>query len=234
MSMEETETRPDAETDAPEEVFSARWFHSSRHRLLTAAMTGVVMLALQPRGWPLALCIMNAWSVGAGCYLLLTRTLILRCNAEETRYLSMRESEAGFTVDTLPVLGCLASIGEIIMTVGLAEHAKGSLACWLAGAAVVSFVLSWILVHTVYALHYAHLYYHDGQKGGVNLLNEDGDPNYMDFCTLSYAIAISVGPDITEVPGRIFRRAIIRHSILSFFFATVILGIAMSMFTTWL
>jgi uncharacterized membrane protein len=232
--MEEAEVYPDGEIYSAEDVLNISWFHSSRHRLLLAAISGAAMMVLQPHSWPMALCIMNAWSVGAACYLILTKILILRCNAEETRCISRREDEAGFTVDTLPVLGCLASVGEIIMTLGLAEHAKGPLALWLAAASCVSFALSWMLVHIVYALHYACLYYHDGEKGGINFLHDDGEPNYMDFCTLSFAIAIVMGPDITEIPGRKFRRTIIRHSLLSFFFATVILGIAMSMFTTWM
>jgi uncharacterized membrane protein len=234
MNLEEAENYVDAEVSPQESTFKITWCHSSRYRLLLAAFSGLLMMLLQPHGWPLALCMMNSWSVGAACYLILTRILVLQCNAEQTRYLSMREEEAGFTVDTLPVIGCLASVAEIVMTVGLAEHAKGNLAFWLTAAAVLSFVLSWILVHTVYAMHYARLYYHDGHKGGVTFHLDDGDPTYMDFCTLSFAIAISVGPDITEVPGRAFRRTIIRHSILSFVFATIILGIAMSMFTTWL
>jgi uncharacterized membrane protein len=234
MNSEEMENYADAESYPEESTFRITWCHSSRYRLLLAAFSGLLLMLLQPHNWPLALCVMNAWSVGAACYLLLTRILILRCDAEQTRCLSMREDEAGFTVDTLPVLGCLASVVEIVMTVGLAEHAKGELAYWLTAAAVLSFTLSWILVHTVYAMHYARLYYCEGRKGGVTFHLDDGDPTYMDFCTLAFAIAISVGPDITEVPGRAFRQTIIRHSLLSFFFATVILGIAMSMFTAWM
>ena len=232
--MEETEHYAEAEIAPAESTFKITWCHSSRYRLLLAAFSGLIMMVLQPHHWPLALCIMNAWSVGAACYLLFTRVLVLKCDAEQTRCLSIRENETGFTVDTLPVLGCLASVVEIVLTVGLAEHAKGAMAIWLTGAAVLSFVLSWTLVHTVYAMHYASLYYHDGQQGGLNFHLDDGDPTYMDFCTLSFAIAIGVGPDITEIPGRAFRRTVIRHSILSFVFATIILGIAMSMFTTWL
>lgn len=234
MIREESDVYLDSETLPTEDAININWFHSSRHRLLLAAISGAAMIFLQPHSWPMLLRIMNSWSVVAACYLILTRIAILRCTAEQTRYLSMREGETGFTVDTLPVLGCLASICEIVMILGLGEHAKGSMALWLTGAAVLSFALSWFLVHTIYALHYACLYYHDGGKGGVTLHLDDGDPNYMDFCTLSFAIALALGPDFTEVPGRAFRRTIIRHSLLSFFFATIILGVAMSMFMTWL
>ena len=234
MVSEETDVCLDDEISPVVDTMRINWFHASRHRLLIAAVLGVVTVFVQNHSWPIALRIMDGWSIGAACYLILTRTVILRCTAEETRYLSMREGETGFTVDTLPVLGCLASICEIVMILGLGEHAKGSMAIWLTSAAVVSFALSWFLVHTVYAMHYACLYYHDGGKGGVTLHLDDGDPNYMDFWTLSFAIALALGPDFTEVPGRAFRRTIIRHSLLSFFFATIILGVAMSMFTTWL
>ena len=41
--------------------------------------------------------------------------------------------------------------------------------------AIVTIVLSWTLVHTVFALHYAHDFYRDKKPGGLQF--PSGDPH---------------------------------------------------------
>lgn len=158
---------------------------------------------------------------------------MVRCDAERTHHLSTHEDEARSTVDLLLVLGCLASIGEVILTLGLAGHAKGSLVFWLTGAALISFALSWLLVHTIYALHYARLYYREGDGSGVDFHTNE-EPDYLDFCYLAFAIGVTFGTTDTDIGGRIFRRTILKHSLLSFFFATVIVGLSINVIASWL
>jgi uncharacterized membrane protein len=210
-----------------------KWFHPSRPRLIAAAIVSLALLILQPHSWPFEPRIMNAWSGAAASYLIFTWIFMVRCNAEQTRHLSTREDEARFTVDMLLVLGCLASIGEVILTLGLAGHAKRPLVFWLTGAALISFALSWTLLHTIYALHYARLYYREGDGSGVDFHTKDA-PDYLDFCYLAFAIGVTFGTTDTDIGGRVFRRTILKHSLLSFFFATIIVGLSINVIASWL
>lgn len=191
----------------------------------------MAVMVLQPHGWPMASRVMNAWSAAAACYLILTWTLMLRCDAAQTRHLSTREDEGRFTVDILLVLGCLANIGEVIMTLGQAGQTKGLLVALLTTGALISFTLSWMLVHTIYALHYTRLYYHEG--GGVDFHNDE-DPDFIDFCYLAFAVGVTFGSTDPDITGRVFRRTILKHSLLSFFFATVIVGTSINVIASWL
>ena len=59
----------------------------------------------------------------------------------------------------------------------------------IAALAVVSTALSWGLVHTLFTLRYASLYYH-GPDGGVNF-NQAEPPNYGDFAYLAFTVGMT-------------------------------------------
>ena len=51
---------------------------------------------------------------------------------------------------------------------------------WLEGTGVVTIVCSWLLVHTVFMLRYAHLYYAP-PIGGIDFKMGAEEPDYVDF-----------------------------------------------------
>jgi hypothetical protein len=57
------------------------------------------------------------------------------------------------------------------------------------GLVLASVVLSWAMVHTIYALRYAHLYY-DGTDCGIDF-NDSGRPTYADFAYLAFTIGMT-------------------------------------------
>jgi hypothetical protein len=64
-----------------------------------------------------------------------------------------------------------------------------------AGVSVASIVVAWVAVHTVFAVHYAHLYY-SGTEGGIDL-NQKPKPRYTDF---AYVASPSVWPTPCPTP----------------------------------
>ena len=56
-------------------------------------------------------------------------------------------------------------------------------------AAVASVVLSWAVVHTMFALRYAHLYYSD-PEGGIDF-HDNYLPDYGDFAYVAFTVGMS-------------------------------------------
>jgi uncharacterized membrane protein len=83
-------------------------------------------------------------------------------------------------------------------------------------------VLAWGVVHTVYALRYAKLYY-DGDAGGVDF-NEDDPPCYSDFAYLALTIGMTFQVSDTDLTTRVMRRTALRHAVLSYLFGALIIA----------
>lgn len=92
-------------------------------------------------------------------------------------------------------------------------------------------VLSWALVHTVFGLHYAHVFYgesdepgEDRHAGGLDFPGRDA-PNYFDFAYFAFVIGMTCQVSDVQITSRRLRRVTLLHSVLSFAFNTVILAL---------
>jgi uncharacterized membrane protein len=99
--------------------------------------------------------------------------------------------------------------------------------------AVVTIIGSWLLVHTIFAMHYAHEYYQDHQtqsecKAGGLDFPEDIEPDYWDFLYFSFVIGMTSQVSDVQITSRSLRRLSLLHSILSFFFNTAIVAMSIN------
>ncbi len=204
--------------------------YPSRFRLLLSLAGIVVALVLQPRSWPLELRGLVAWNTGVVCYLGLAWRVMLTFDTAQTRRLCMRQDDARPTIDGVLLLASFASIGGVVIALTKAGQIRGALATALTVAAMVTVASSWLLINTIYALHYARLYYAEGEGSGVDF-HSDEPPDYLDFCYLAFAVGTTFGATDSEVGGRSIRRTILNHSVLSFTYATVVVALAISVVT---
>ena len=95
------------------------------------------------------------------------------------------------------------------------------------GFSVLSVVASWAVVHTVYMLRYARVYY-TGPDGGANF-HQDESPRYTDFAYLAFTVGMTFQVSDTELNAVAFRRNVLRHALLSYLFGTVIVALAINL-----
>jgi uncharacterized membrane protein len=113
----------------------------------------------------------------------------------------------------------LLAVGLVLMRAGNSSGAAKSLQ---AGLSLASVVLSWGVVHTVFTLRYARLYY-TGSDGGVDF-NQDDPPGYGDFAYLGFTIGMTFQVSDTELTATEVRVTALRHALLSYLFGAVILA----------
>lgn len=108
-----------------------------------------------------------------------------------------------------------------------AGHTGGLAKGLLLGLSIASIVLSWSVVHTVFALRYAKLYY-DGEPGGVDFNDED-PPRYSDFVYLALTIGMTFQVSDTDLTVKPIRRTALRHALLSYVFGALIVAITINL-----
>ena len=96
-------------------------------------------------------------------------------------------------------------------------------------ACVIGVLLAWALLHTSYALYYAHLYYRDASRPGGLAFPGTEDPDPLDFAYYAFAVGTTfTGPEV-EVTSRTMRRTTLVHGVLSFFYNTAILALVLNL-----
>jgi len=163
-----------------------------------------------------------AWVVAAAVLLVWTWALIWSLTASETATLATRESPGRANSDLLLLSGSIVSLVAVGLVLVRANQESGLDKGLLVALSVLSIVLAWSTVHTVYSLRYARLYY-SGREGGVDF-NDAAAPCYPDFAYLALTIGMTFQVSDTELKTNAFRRLALRHALLSYFFGALIIA----------
>jgi uncharacterized membrane protein len=105
--------------------------------------------------------------------------------------------------------------------------------------ALASIPLGWFTIHAMTALHYAHVYWMDDSEtesepkkrspvGGLKFAGKER-PEGWDFLYFSTTVGMTSQTSDTEVSATQMRRIVLVHSIVSFFFNTVIVAAAVNL-----
>ncbi len=169
--------------------------------------------------WQLAPTI--GWSIAALLYSAWVWIAIHGFDAAQTESHASREEPNRSVADGLVLLLGVASLASVAFVLIPAASSSGVERGLLAALALVSVALSWVLLHTLFTLRYARLYYvHDG---GIDF-NQDEKPRYGDFAYFSFTLGMTFQVSDTNIGSSVIRATVLRHSLLSFVFGSVILA----------
>lgn len=162
------------------------------------------------------------WSAAAVLYIVSVWVTVAPMDAANTATHATREDPSRPTTDLLLILASLASLGSILIVLLQARTAVGSGQILLAALAVIGVALSWLLVHTLFTLRYASIYYAN-DDGGVDF-NQPDAPRYVDFAYLAFTIGMTFQVSDTSLTSSAMRSAVLRHALMSFLFGSIILA----------
>jgi uncharacterized membrane protein len=139
-----------------------------------------------------------------------------------TRRNATREDPHGPAADALLLSASVASLGAVVLGILKAGNSHGWEKLLLLATGIAAIVASWAVVHTVFTLRYAALYYRH-PEGGVNF-NEDDEPSYIDFAYLAFTIGMTYQVSDTNLTTKAIRHTALRHALMSYLLGTVIIA----------
>ncbi|HYA51967.1 MAG TPA: DUF1345 domain-containing protein, partial [Streptosporangiaceae bacterium] len=182
---------------------------------LVAALGLIVAILLLPFvRWELAL--LGGWDAAALAFLATVWPVILRVDGAHTRLLATREDETRGSSVLMLLGACVASLLGVGYALGLAGHGSRSLQVLLIAAAMLTVVLSWTVLNTVYTLHYTHLYYGSAAEGIEFGDGQAGAPDYRDFAYIAFTIGMTYQVSDTTLRHPRIRRTVLVHALLSY------------------
>lgn len=194
----------------------------SRIRLFAMVVVGAVAAAVTGGFGSWAAAPVVGWVAAALLYTTWVWLVIGRMNAVDTASHAVREDPSSATSDLLVVVAAIASLGAVALVLVQARGSSDALRATYAGLAVAGVALSWLLVHTLFTLRYARLYYRD-EVGGIDF-NQAEDPQYTDFAYLAFGIGMTFQVADTDLRNHAIRTVVLRHTLLSYLFGSVILA----------
>jgi len=184
------------------------------------------------KSWPAQ--VLSIWVVFAMTIIILDWMVILGSHPMEVRKTASLQDSSRYILFLFVIVASLVSLVAIVF---LLKSAKGhgaenvSSHITLAMAAVI---VSWTLVHTIFTMRYAHLYYDtdtdDGKprKGGGLQFPDEEQPDYLDFAYFSFVIGMTFQVSDVEISSRLIRRHALVHSLISFAFNTAIVALSIN------
>ena len=94
---------------------------------------------------------------------------------------------------------------------------------------VLGVLLSWALLHTSYAMYYAHLYYRDPRKAGGMEFPGEAEPVAPDFAYFAFAIGTTFATSDVSVSSGKVRQTVLVHGVLAFFYNTAIFALVVNL-----
>ena len=206
--------------------------YSARFRVNVCAVIGLVagMIVAPFSPWQLALLI--GWIGLTGSLLAWIWVEIASCDAATTQARSTAEDDSRVTAIVVMVTASVISLVGVGFGLAKARHVEFPMEVALTVVAVLSVVLSWSVVHSMFTLRYAHQYY-TAPIGGIEFPGDtdtphDTAPDYRDFAYFAFTVGMSFAVSDTNVTTQQVRRIVLRHALVSYLFGTVIVGLTIN------
>jgi uncharacterized membrane protein len=218
----------------PEPSFYHRmlgWHAPSRRRFLVVVVIGLVAGVVV--GWwaPWQQAVLGGVDTGAAVYLLAVWAIIRRADGVKTQRLATVEDQSRAASGLLLVAVCLASLLAVGFGLSLAGEREGGAKALLVGTAMLTVLLAWCLMNTVFTLRYADLFYQaPDPERGIDFGGPGGHPpSYRDFAYLAFTIGMTYQVSDTAVPDPRIRRSVLAHALLAYLFGVVIVAGAVNL-----
>jgi uncharacterized membrane protein len=210
--------------------------HNVRLRFLLTVSLAAIVAAILPSWMSLAGRILCIWDAAMVFFLVVTWLVMAQATPNSMRRYAQQQ-DAGRTVIYIVVTSAAcASILAIGFILQQSKNAAPAIVTLHVVLTAITIVVSWLLVHTIFGVHYAHEYYqsepaqNNGDTDAPSLdFPDDVEPDYWDFLYFSFVIGMTSQVSDVQITTRSMRRLALIHGVLSFFFNTTILAMSINL-----
>ena len=204
----------------------------ARIRLVSSFVFGLGLYLALPAQWPhltstrLLLC----WNVVVALYLLMALWVIASSTHDNMRQRANRQDEGQKTILLLTMSTVLASLVAIVAELSATKSLTGTEKLLHMALTVVTVASSWLFMHLMFAMHYAHDYYLSGRSGHEPGLAfpQEPMPDYWDFLYFSAVIGTSGQTADVSFTSKAMRRTGLVHCVLAYFYNTTVLALTIN------
>jgi uncharacterized membrane protein len=173
-----------------------------------------LFIAIPPLGWGRGA--MTAFDVAGVFFLIAITPLLLRGEADKMRH------QAAANDANRAALLVITGVTMLIILTAVAKELQGKANLTGTVLVIATLVVAWLFSNTVYAVHYAHLFYSDcdddgKDEGGIDF-PECAEPDYWDFLYFSFTLGMTFQTSDVQISSRRVRRVVLGQTLAAFVF----------------
>lgn len=200
---------------------------SFRLRVSLALCGGLIVFFLLPSTLHPSTRLLATWAAAVCCFLFPIVLMILNTSAEITCYRARRFNLRRSLLFSIVASAIAISFIAFRLLRASKEASTEVLTLHLA-VALSAIVLSWFLLHTLFAQQYAALYYGSDSPGGIQF-QEQTAPTDWDFLYFSFVLGATAQTSDSFIVSRSMRRLALGQCLISFWYFVGIVGMTVNL-----
>jgi uncharacterized membrane protein len=197
-------------------------------KLLTSIVAGIVLFFVLPAHLSVVARVLVSWNGGAILFLVWVFVWMSGCTAEQLYMRYKEEDETAALILIVVTCAALLSLVAIVLLLSTVKQVAGTERVLHIGLAALTVVTSWLLVPTMFTLHYADAFYSATDDDRPLLFPQTVRPVFWDFAYFSFTIAAACQTADVSTANTAIRRTVLVHSVIAFVFNASILGFAVN------
>ena len=200
-----------------------------RHtRVWIAFGAGIVCFLLLPASLSLIGRMLLGWDCGVTLFLVTIYLWMRRFTPKQICSHYIDEDPSGPLILAAVTAAALLSLLAIMQPLATLRHVGQTERIWNFALAAVTLIDSWLLVPTMFTMHYADMFYSAPARERPLHFPNTEMPAFWDFAYFSFTIAAACQTADVSTTEVSIRRVVILHEIISFAFNVAILGFAIN------
>ena len=154
-------------------------------------------------------------------------------NSQQIRQQSKVQDSSRTIIFLIILISTLASFLAVMLLLIAKEKFKNAESFHLI-IAITGMILSWFLIHTIFTLRYAHIFYGDDDEnpethaGGLEFPGDE-NPNYLDFAYFAFVLGMTFQVSDVQITSKRLRRLAMLHGLLSFSYNTIMIALTINL-----
>lgn len=203
-----------------------------RPRFYIAILIGCLAAFALPRTLSSSIRTALAADIGALVYLALSFRMMMACGHDLIRKRAARQDDGRVVILIIVMVAIALSFWTIFGVLSDAKQLAGETKALYTAVAAMTILVSWLVTQVVFTFHYAHEFYRpddtsEQSMGGLEF-PKDPSPDYWDFFYFATSIGAASQTSDVAIRTKALRRLVTLHAIISFFFNTAVLALAIN------
>jgi uncharacterized membrane protein len=174
----------------------------------------------------------DAWDMYAVVLLALAWASIFTADPAKAHKDAQLQDSGRTMIFGFVLIGVCISVMAVVLTLHAQKESDSAHRNLQLGQTLFTVLASWTLVHTLFTLHYAHVFFR-GKSARPSRIGLDipgcKSPDYLDFAYFAFVIGATAQTSDVGITTTEMRRLALLHGVLSFLFNTFILALSINM-----
>ena len=204
------------------------------HKLLICLFVGLVIyLVVQINHLDLLTHVMIGWDAFSLSMIVMSWITFSITTSKQIRMQAKIQDSSRVIIFIIVLISTFASFLAVILLLLTKKEYKSSETLHLI-VAITGMLLSWVLVHTIFTLRYAHIFYDDDEvkpqthAAGLEF-PDDKEPDYLDFAYFSFVLGMTFQVSDVQVTSKRLGRLAMLHGILAFGYNTIMIALTINL-----